>query len=290
MNIYDKIDVLIVYDGDTVHRFKKSDGSAYGTADTFSNGFIEVFGNRLYLANTKQIKFSTFNSSTFNNNPFNTIDTDGLIIDKQIIGNALIFFTTHGTYALTGTGYTTMNFPKISEFSPQERVYPAVHMDNTYVIYNGYLRRLTLDGLQETEYNYAVIPDTTRKIYSTERGIIFPLGHATNKYGLLNVEELQNRRLITLTNFYDGDIDSLIEYKGVIFLVCGGVLYKQNGVRSISFKLNKIRFQTKLYRDTVEMGLGGTYPSSITAIVDDVSKTCLKNDGANQVSYNVRDM
>jgi hypothetical protein len=79
-----------------------------------------------------EIKFSTFLSATFNNQN-NNIDTEGIIKDTQIIGNSLVVFTTKGTYAVTGTGYTTMNFPKISEFSPFERVYPISHIDNTYV-------------------------------------------------------------------------------------------------------------------------------------------------------------
>jgi hypothetical protein len=66
-------------------------------------------------------------------------------VDKVIIGNVLVVFTTHGTYGLTGTGYTTMNFPKISEFAPHERVYPCTQIDNTYIIRNGYVRRFTTD-------------------------------------------------------------------------------------------------------------------------------------------------
>lgn len=49
VNVYDQSETLIVYDGATVYRFWKSDGSSAGTADSFANGFIEVFSNRLFL-------------------------------------------------------------------------------------------------------------------------------------------------------------------------------------------------------------------------------------------------
>jgi len=82
----------------------------------------------------------------------------------------MVVFTTHGTYGLTGTGFTTMNFPKISEFAPFERIYPCTQVDNTYIIRQGYVRRFTTDeGLLDTQYNYPVIPDTQGKIYPIER-------------------------------------------------------------------------------------------------------------------------
>jgi hypothetical protein len=132
--VYEVDPILVVYDGDTVHRFRTSDGSSRGTADTFVDGFIEIFANRLFLMKGNTITFSTINSAIFNNTPFNNLQTEGTIVDKQIIGNVLVIFTTHGTYGLTGTGFTTMNFPKISEFSPFERIYPCTQVDNTYII------------------------------------------------------------------------------------------------------------------------------------------------------------
>jgi hypothetical protein len=39
----------------------------------------------------------------------------------------------------------------------------------------------------------------------------------------------------------------------------------------------------------VEVAQGGNYPASITATLDGVAKTILKNDWANQVSYPIRD-
>jgi hypothetical protein len=108
--------------------------------------------------------------------------------------------------------------------------------------------------------------------------VIFPLGHGTAKYGILNVEELQNRKLISISNFYDYAITDLVEYKGVIFMIAGGTVYKQSGVTNPSFKLNNLRLPTKTFRDIVEVAQGGNYPASITATLDGVAKTILKND------------
>ena len=289
VNIFNKIPTLVVYDGNQVHRFNKATGTNMGTVDTFTDWFIEVFANRLFLLKQNQIIFSTFNCSIFTNTPFNYIDVDGTIVDKMITSNAIIVFTTQGTYGLNGTGFTTMNFPKISEFSPHTRVYPLSWTDNLYVNRDWYVRQFSIsDGLLQTQYNYAVIPDTHGNIFTIERWIIFPLGHGTTKYGILNVEELQNRKVISISNFYDNTIDDLIEYKGQIFLISWGTIYKQSWTSAPRFKMNTFRMPNKTFRDIIETAQWGNYPASIDVTLDWVTTTILRNDWANQVSYPVR--
>ena len=292
VSVFDHDPIFIVYDGATVYRFTTA-WTSLGISSTFANGFIEVFSNRLYLLKTNQITFSTFNSSIFLNNPYNYIDTEWTIVDKVIKGNVLVVFTTNGTYWLSGTGYTTMNFPKISEFAPKSRVWPCTQIDTTYLIWNWYVRVFdTSNWLQPIQYNYVIIPDTQGKIYAIERWIIFPLGHGTNKSGIITVEwakTMLSSTTINITNFYDQTITDLLEYKWVIFIISWWVIYQQSWVSNPSFKLNDFRLPYKVFWDNMDLAQGGNYPASITALLDWVSKTCNRNDWANQVSYPIRD-
>lgn len=162
-----------------------------------------------------------------------------------------------------------MNFPKLSEFAPHTRVYPIIWTDQVYLIFDGYVRQFTLaDGLLQTQYNYAVIPDTQSEIFSIERGIVFPLGHGTTKHGIINTEELQNRKIISISNFYDNTITDMIEYKGVIFIIEGGVIWIQNGISNPKLKMNPFRNPKKMFRDSVDIHLGGSYPASVVATLD----------------------
>lgn len=288
--VYDKIPVLVIYDWSVVRRFDASTGASYWTVKTISNWFIEVFANRLFVMANNQIEFSTFNSATLLNQD-NFIDTEWIIVDKQIIGNSLVVFTSKWTFAITGTGYTSMNFPKVSEFSPNEKIFPVSHIDNTYISHEWYIRRFTTgDGLLQTQYNYMLIPDTQKEIFSIERGIIFSLWHGSNKYWILNVEELQNRRIVTITNFRDANIWDILEFKGTIFMISWGTLYKENWTRDITVKTNNIRSNRKLYWELVDINLSGTHPNTITAKRDWWTKTPTKNTAGNQTSYNIREM
>lgn len=290
VNVYDHNLATIVYDWVAVRRYTVT-GTSLGTASTIWEWFIEVFANRLFILSWTRVTFSTFYSSIFDNTPFNYINTEWTIVDKQIIGNALVIFTTNGTYALTGTGFTTMNFPKISEFAPSSRVYPVAQIDNTYIMRQWYVRRFTTsEWLLDTQYNYPVIPDTQGKIFAIERWVIFPLWHGTDNYGILNVEEIQNRRLISISNFYDRTITDLLEFKGVIFIISWGVIYKQSGTTNPHFKLNTIRMPNKIFWDTVDISQWGNYPAYIWARIDGTYKVCMKNTWANQVSYGIRNM
>lgn len=287
-HVYPKQDILVVNDWATIKRYIKSTWALLGTVKTISNAFIEIFANRLFIMGGNQIEFTTFLSATlFNQNNF--IDTEWKIVDTTLMWNSMVVFTTSGTFAVTGTWYTSMNFPKISEFSPYGRVYPVSHIDNIYISYEGYIRRFTNEGVLQTQYNYNLIPDTQAKIFQIERWVIFSLGHSSSKYGILNVEELQNRRLITMTNFRDANITSILEFNGVIYMVAGGTLYKEKWQRNIKIKTNKIRANKKLYRDMVDMATAGDYPASINVTWDWATKTSTKNTYANQTSYNIKE-
>ena len=293
ITVFDHDAATIVYDGTNVRRYTVT-GTVLWTASAISWWFIEVFSNRLFVMQGNTITFSTFNSSQFANTPFNFIPVEWTIVDEVIIGNVMVIFTTNGTYWLTGTGFTTMNFPKISEFAPSTRVYPKTQIDTTYLIRNGYIRVFDVsNGLQPIQYNYTIIPDTQGEIFTIERGIIFPLWHGTTKQWIITVEwakTMLSSTTINITNFYDYPITDLLEFKWVIYLISQWVLYKQSGTVNPSFKLNTLRMATKTFWDTVDIAQWWNYPNSITATIDWSDITCNKNTGANQVTYWIRNM
>ncbi len=286
--VFPKQPVLVIYDWTEVFRFVEATGAALWTVKNMANWFIEVFANRLFVMSDKRVEFSTFNSATLQNEN-NYIDTDWVIQDKQIIGNSLVVFTTKGTYAVTGTWYTSMNFPKISEFAPQGKVFPVSHVDKTYVSHEGKIRRFTTtQWLLQTQYNYALIPDEQKEIFSIDRGVIFSLGHWSNKYWILNIEELENRRLVTITNFWDENISDIVEYKWTIFMISGGNIYKEDWYIPIRVKTNLIRSNKKMYRDAVEMAVSWPFPASIEITTESGTQTKNQNNLANQTSYNIK--
>lgn len=311
--IYDSEPVLIVNDWSQIYRYSLT-GTDLWVIDTVSQwDLIEIFANRLFLMKNNIVYFSTFNSWAIKNTPFNSLTLDGKVVDKKIIENNLVLFTTQWTYSISGTWYTTMNLTKISEFSPQCRVYPVSYNDKIYITYNWYIRRFTLDWLQDTQYNYSVVPSFNQDqdysstimplpIFSVDRWIVFPLWHWTNKYWIINIQELENRKIITITNYYDYQIKDLIEFDNKKFIVRKAPWWSpitfmtDRDLTYSSLKTNVIRSEKKIYIDDVEYNAVWNYSDHtylwilMNATIDWTEYGLYLNSYSNRKAYPIRKM
>lgn len=284
VKIYAPTNILAIYDG---YRLYQWDGASITDQGVIGNGaFMEVFSNRLYIFNDTKITFSSFNTiSYFPKTGY--AYTVGRVWDTRVMANQVYIYTTHGTYVLQGTGYTTLNLIRTSEFKTDRRVYPVVHKDNQFINSEGRLYGFA-DRLG-TQYNYRLIPDTASKLFTIQEGVLFNLGHSMgNKWACLNVEEVENRQQIVITNFIDADIRDVATFNQKVWINDGGVIKKENGLTPIKFTSNLISYTQRVFWDTMTLLTAGNPPATIEYYNQGAWTTQPMDEYGHSVDYKIR--
>lgn len=284
ITIYNPKDALVIYDGNKLYTWDNT--SLVEIRTPGANAFIDVYYNRFYLSQNNKILFTSLNTiSYFPNTGY--AYTEGNISDVKKVGTNLYIFTTQGTKVLQGTGYTTLNLVDASDFKTGSRVYPVVYKDQLYINTEGRLYHFA-QGLG-TQYNYRLIPDTASKLFSMKEGIIFNLGHSTsNKWGCLNIEEIENRQQIVMTNFVDSDLKDLTTYNSKVYINDGGVIKKESGTSPIVFTSNLISYAQRVFWDSIYLLTSGTPPASIDYYTQGAWKNQLADTYGNRTDYQVK--
>lgn len=284
VKIYAPTNILAIYDG---YRLYQWDGANIVDQGVIGNGaFIETYSNRLYIFNDTKITFSSFNTIAYFPKTGYAYTT-GKVWDTRVLANQIYIYTTHGTWVLQGTGYTTLNLIRTSEFKTDRRVYPVVHKDNQFINSEGRLYGFA-DRLG-TQYNYRLIPDTASKLFTLHEGVLFNLGHSMgNKWACLNVEEVENRQQIVITNFIDADLRDVASFNGKVWINDGGVIKKENGLSPIKFTSNMVSYPRRVFWDSVTVFTAGSVPATIDYYLQGAWNTKALDTYGNTVDYKIK--
>lgn len=286
-NIYTPRQCLYVYDGDKLYSIDQTTNTIIDDT-TIWECLLDVFNNRIWRTDgNNKLLYSTFNYWHYFQN-LNYIPTETTIVDIFVMQNNLYVWTQSGTFAASGTGYTTIQLDRVSQFSHNKRLYPVTNKYNDmFITQDGNLYQFAWWVVQ---YNYNLIPDTEGKLFSTDLWIIFKLWHGTTQWGILNIEEVKNQKVRTITNFFDGNLQDAIDYDGEMYIVANNIVYRENGKKNITFKLNTIQFPRKIRIEKLQLSSNGSYPTQVQYKTAWVTHTSLLNTYANERSYTIKKM
>lgn len=259
--IYLPVDYVLVYDWTTARIYNR--GSSYSSVDTFSlsNWFLALWNNRLLKIEWKKVTFTTINHWWYF--PYlNYIYTEWDVSDIQSFWTQLYIFTQKGTYSLQWTWYQTIAMPKFNEYATYNMIYPVIYDWRLFISDNWKIS--PFDQSKWLEYNYKLIPDTSWRIFSIDDWIVFSLWHSLSKYWLINIEEIKNEQMISITNYLDWSLEDIINFDNKIYAIIGWKLYKDSANLPISLKTNKLDYNAKLFFDKLTMITSGTNPTTIT--------------------------
>lgn len=264
--IYIPASYLTVYDWRDIYIYDET----YNLIDSINlpNWFVANWNNRLITLSEKKIQFSTIQHAGYFPK-LNYIYTTWTIKDIKWFSWILYIFTTDWIYELTWTWYQTMNLRKVSEQKINNFVYPIENKWRLFIMEWWWIYTININrNMYSTqavwqEYNYRLIADTYTRMFEIDEWIVFNLWHNSNKYWLLNIEETINTNVLSISNYIDWNLESIVDINWKQYAVVDWKLYKEDWTQIIRITINKLAYSKKMFMDKVSISTWWEQPPYI---------------------------